>query len=587
VIYARQSRDDDRTKRRRLAAADGVEVDSDSVEQQIADGEHLAKKLDIPVRYVFKEPPNTSGKWFPARWCETAQKREKRPALESTLQVVEQAAARGAAVAIIARKRDRLCRSLALSIRLYEWLHKHGATIECTDESSFGNDANGRFALHNLAAMAQWTLDQTTENAKTSKRRAKELGKKMGPVWTFGYRDGAEHGTVEVASDAAGTVREVFQMFIDGATVMDICRWLNETHRGLCRPKINRQDASWHPVTVRRMLENRRYVGLNDDGTKSKLYEAIVAPEMFWKAHELLSARQGIRVTRKEHDRPLRGLLLCGYCNGTLQTINMSPACREVKLYACARTGIPHEHRPFVMRESRWLDFLRAFFVRDIAPEVDSTEVALLKAQSASIDNEIERLAGMLADKQLSAQAYGVATRHLESRRDKLASQLANLPAKREAIDPNDWKKLRCGEQRQLLELFIDRIVVFNGHCDVYRADAPDVPFRFPAMKEPERAKRASTCLCPSGFARAQANAILLGIEGRMRRLTGKPDPARYEDRFVSAQWKPWRSDRFYPATEFAARLVSRRARKRHGLTGGKGYPGRKTTRSVTATAIA
>jgi hypothetical protein len=61
-----------------------------------------------------------------------------------------------------------------------------------------------------------------------------------------------------------------------------------------------------------------------------------------------------------------------------------------------------------------------------------------------------------------------------------------------------------------------------------------------------------------------------------MDRLTGKPDPKEYASKYVAAQWKPWLSGKFYPATESKLRLISRRARKRQGLSGGATYPAQK-----------
>jgi hypothetical protein len=233
-----------------------------------------------------------------------------------------------------------------------------------------------------------------------------------------------------------------------------------------------------------------------------------------------------------------------------------------------------------MMRESRWFEFLRVFFVRDLAPNIESKESALLKAQLGGIDEKISELAALLG-KDLSTKAYAIAVKELEKQRDKLGAQLNNLPTERGPFDPNDWHGLGNEEKRQLLLSFVDRVVVYHDHCDVYRADAPSVPFRFPAMKERKHATRAVTCLCPSGFKRSDADEILLGIEHRLDRLTDKPDPKEYASRYVAAEWKPWLSEEFYPATESTARLVSRRARKRRGLPGGKNYPGRKKASGV------
>jgi hypothetical protein len=360
---------------------------------------------------------------------------------------------------------------------------------------------------------------------------------------------------------------------------MNICRWMTAEHSKLCKPKSGTENPFWQAVSVRRILTNRRYVGLNPDGSKSTLYEPIIPADLFWRVQEKLACRRvSPYAKRQQHNRPLRGLLRCGCCGQNLRTVCMSGKQAEVKLYGCLQTIQAHPWRPFIMRESRWFEFLRVFFVRDLAPNIESKESALLKAQLGGIESKMTELAALLG-KELSTKAYAIAVKELEKHRNKLAAQLNNLPAKQGPFDPNDWHGLGDEEKRQLLLSFVDRIIVYRDYCDVYRADAPEVPFRFPAMKERKHATRAIACLCPGGFKRSDADEILLGIETRMDRLTGKPDPKEYASEYVAAQWNPWLSGKFYPAVESAARLVSRRARKRRGLPGGKNYPGLKKPR--------
>jgi DNA invertase Pin-like site-specific DNA recombinase len=602
AIYCRKSREDRRDGDERAL----------SIDAQIADGETLCKREGYQIGAVFTEPLNTKGKSFPSRWQEKdgqpptgkrkRPQKERRPQLEALLQAIE----RGEIQVVVCRKRDRLARSLKLAIRLYEFFADHNVELHCTTEGKLGNDSTGRFTLKQLALIAEFQLDQSTENTLAAKKRAKELGLKMCRPQGLGWKD--IPGAIEEARESAEVVREMFRRFNRGVSPMNLCRWLNIEYPHLAKPHHGKAQV-WHPVSVYRILRNRRYIGQEENGGISKLYPRIVAPDTFWKAQELFASRDGVRVVsrtkeRMAHNLPLRGVLFCGYCGKSLQSVGMTSAQKEIRLIACRAVELKHPHGyPMVMRESRWLEFIRAFFVHEVAPPpTEGTEAALLKSRLTGIDEEVGKLARQYARREMTLPAYTAATNELDKERQRTAEQIASLPLASRFFDESVgidyvWENLDDDERRILVQRCVEKVIVYKDRAEVF-VPGDEKPFIFPAMKERQFAKRPAACLCPpvtfdidgtqGNFTPNEARDVMrdkipvkLKSHKRESRTIRegwfKENPRRTPD------WKKWLNDNFWLASDGAKHFISRKARKRHGLTGGKNYPGKKQKRKNAA----
>jgi len=128
-IYARQSRDAGRNQRA-AEASSKYGAESISIRQQVQDAQRLAKEkgFQLDEKHIFVDA-NLSGKLMPTCWGTPRTK--TRLGLSELIKAIE----RGELNVVLIRKRDRLARNTALSIRLYEFFRQHKVGLFCTHES--------------------------------------------------------------------------------------------------------------------------------------------------------------------------------------------------------------------------------------------------------------------------------------------------------------------------------------------------------------------------------------------------------------------------------------------------------------------
>lgn len=92
------------------------------------------------------------------------------------------------------------------------------------------------------------------------------------PSLPFGYYLDRNTGTVNIDSETADYVREIFRLYVDGYGLTTIARMMNE--RGIRSPEYyqNRKLADWKPkiskkylwvqTSIKRILTNEMYIGI-------------------------------------------------------------------------------------------------------------------------------------------------------------------------------------------------------------------------------------------------------------------------------------------------------------------------------------
>lgn len=211
-----------------------------------------------------------------------------------------------------------------------------------------------------------------------SKRRRGEF---IGAFAPYGYRkDPLNKNRLLPDEEAADVVRDIFDWYVrEGLGACGVARRLNargvlnptayKRARGLCfrTPQSAATDGLWSDKTLRAMLRNEVYAGVLVQGRQRVVsykvharvnqprsewfvtpgtHEAIVPPETFRQAQELLSRRtRAAPQTQAFH--PLSGLLRCAECGATMRRTSARGhayyICRTYKEKtpaACARHSL-------------------------------------------------------------------------------------------------------------------------------------------------------------------------------------------------------------------------------------------------------
>ncbi len=186
-----------------------------------------------------------------------------------------QAAQDGQITRIVAMKLDRLARNTRDFLSTVERLQAAGCDLVLLKESFDTGTPHGKFALTMFAAIAELEVSQIAERVKSGKVQKAAQGGDNGRYCPLGYS--FDNGRYSVEESAAQTVRSIFTDYTTGQSLTDIARRL--TAQGVPTAR----GGQWHPATVRYILTNGYYAGLNqyDGQTAPASHPAIVSPDAY------------------------------------------------------------------------------------------------------------------------------------------------------------------------------------------------------------------------------------------------------------------------------------------------------------------
>ena len=185
-------------------------------------------------------------------------------------------------------------------------------------------------------AFAQEESHSISENLKSGKRKRYAMGI---PQWfaVYGYRKGEKKGQWVIEESEADVIRLIFDMYIKGQSLPQICAFLND------RGERYRRRGNWEPTTVSGILHNEKYVG---DIIMQKLYvpsimshgaqnnDGSLLPRYYLQDHHpAIIDRQtflDVQVTallkdyhRGSHQYPYLSFLRCPYCGERMIAVSL------------------------------------------------------------------------------------------------------------------------------------------------------------------------------------------------------------------------------------------------------------------------
>jgi hypothetical protein len=300
--------------------------------------------------------------------------------------------------------------------------------------------------------------DQTREKVGEAQERAVARGATPWARVQLGYRR-RPNGALEVDQDTAPIVRRVYEMRLEGASLMQIRKMLREhgverSHRG-----------------VQEMLKSRVYLGEVHFGKLHNLeaHEPIFKTELerkLWYDVEALHVKRG---PRPKSTRLLSRLdvLRCGSCGARMVAMKL-PRQRDYPIYRCPSTSDCPKHMTIsaqivedavVVEVKRLLDGLKG---------TASGESGVLKAQEdleraqEALEQGIRVLAGLESEPVAIERL-----RELRDARDRARDHHQELASRRDAstvaVTMADWDQLTLDEQRQLIRIVVERVTVAPG----------------------------------------------------------------------------------------------------------------------------
>lgn len=279
VIYARYS--------------PGPNQRDESIEGQIRECRDVAERHGLMVIHEYKD----------ARLTGT---NDERPEFQRMLRDAD----RGLFDVVITWKTDRFARNRYDSAIYKQRLKKNGIKIILAKEH-IPDGPEGIILESMLEGMAEYYSANLSQNIRRGQRENALEGKFIGGTIPLGYKLDADKRYV-IDTEKAPIVREIFQRYNSGESIVAICNDLNS--RGYLTARGNQFNRS----SLHRILANEKYTGLYrfEDIEMHGVVPCIISAEEFATAakRSALNQRSKRAPVAAHVEFMLTGKLYCGHC---------------------------------------------------------------------------------------------------------------------------------------------------------------------------------------------------------------------------------------------------------------------------------
>jgi site-specific DNA recombinase len=340
---------------------------------------------------------------------------------------------------------------------------------------------DGLLVARLLSAVAANESDAKSRRGRRKMQELAEAGKPHGGgTRPFGFQ--ADRTTHQ--PDEADAIRQLAARALAGESLISLARWLADSDIRTV------QGHGWRTTTVRGLLLNPRNYGIRvHQGTPlgTAGWAPIISPEDGERLRQLLTdpARRTNRTARRYL---LSGLCRCGRCG----TVMFSAPRYDARRYLC-RSGHDFGGCGRMAITAAPLESLitEALLFRLDSPEMaravtgtaaDAGATAALHAQVQADSDQLEELAGMYADKDITAQEWRAARHRIEQRRTEARRTLSRLQGT-SVLDPyvgggdelrTRWAELNLSRQVAIVKAVVDHIVIHPATLVGRRGLDPD-----------------------------------------------------------------------------------------------------------------
>lgn len=263
----------------------------------------------------------------------------ERPALKRLIQDIQD----GKIDTLIVYKIDRLSRSLLDFLKLIEFFEQYNVAFVAVTQQINTATSAGKLMLHILASFASYERALISERTSDKMCAARRKGKWMGGPPPLGYKPDWEKKKLIVEPSEAAMVRELFDLYLQHRSLIDVCRVVNErgwtTKTTVYKNGVHKAGVAWNKARLYDILANVTYIGKVSH--KGQLYDgeqdAIVDKRVFREVQKLLkdNSQNGGANVKNKHGALLRGLLKCGHCGSAMTHTYAKKGNRLYRYYMC------------------------------------------------------------------------------------------------------------------------------------------------------------------------------------------------------------------------------------------------------------
>lgn len=427
----------------------------------------------------------------------------ERPALTRLIEDIQQ----GQIDIVVVYKIDRLSRSLLDFLNLLKFFQQHNCSFVSVTQQINTATSAGRLMMNIIAGFGEYERSVISERTSDKMCAARRKGKWMGGPPCLGYNADRENKRLVVNQSEAVMVRELFDLYLQHRSLIDVCRVVNDrgwTTKTTTYKNGKRKDGvPWNKARLYDILVNVTYIGKVTH--KGELYEGeqegIINERIFAQVQKILqnNSQNGGADVKNKHGALLRGLLKCGHCGAAMTHTYAKKGNRLYRYYmcvtrmkrgadACPTESLPaQEIEDFVVNEIRKLardpELQRQVFEeasrqqKKLIPKLEK-EHKRLQRDVQSKREEIKRITTAIGAADGPVASLTERLTLLESIVSKVEGRIADigreltavlgattLESISEALDEFDvlWEATYPTEQIQLVQSLIDSISVSSA----------------------------------------------------------------------------------------------------------------------------
>jgi site-specific DNA recombinase len=249
---------------------------------------------------------------------------------------------------VVTYKVDRLSRSLLDFARLVEIFDKYGVTLSAVTQPINTGDSSGRLMLNVLLSFAQYERELISDRTSDKMSAARRRGRWTGGRPVLGYDLHPDGGKLVVNEDEAAQVREIFALYLEKRSLLDVAEELNR--RGWTTKNWTATTGravggqSYTKTRVHSILGNPVYVGKVSH--RGEIYEGehrgIVRRQTWDKVQSLLgeNRQHGGSRAKNRYGHLLRGLVRCTACDAAYSPSVSRKGNKVYRYYVCSAAAI-------------------------------------------------------------------------------------------------------------------------------------------------------------------------------------------------------------------------------------------------------
>ena len=430
----------------------------------------------------------------------------ERPALRRLMDDVRA----GRVDAIVVYKIDRLSRSLLGFARLIEELEQHQVSLVSVTQQMDTSTSMGRLNLHVVLSFAQYEREVIAERIRDKMGASRRRGKYLGGVPPLGYDVDRPNKRLVVHDEESVLVRYVFRRYLQlGSTVALVKELAAEGHRTkawVTQKGKKRPGRPWNKAHIYRLLGNPLYLGkVSHHGEIFEgEHEGIIEQALWDEVQEKLKENHRARGNESRSETPalLKGILRCGSCGASMGVTFTKRHGRMYRYYLCHQANRQGYHAcPVKTVSAGIIEGAVMGLLKDVfrSPEMVARTLQAVQAREAEekarLEADKQRIEGELAQVRAAAiplvenlkQGKSAFVREeldgLEAHRADLECGLAAVSAELSQLllEPvsrkdlvaelntleNVWDNLFPGEQRRIIRLLVDEVVIHPDRIEI------------------------------------------------------------------------------------------------------------------------